>query len=47
MAEPSTIHVDIVSAEGEGAEEADVVLAEAEGALNRAELRLAVAAGGG
>jgi F-type H+-transporting ATPase subunit epsilon len=34
-------------AEGEGAEEADVVLAEAEGALNRAELRLAVAAGGG
>jgi F-type H+-transporting ATPase subunit epsilon len=34
-------------AEGEGAEEADVALAEAEGALNRAELRLAVAAGGG
>jgi F-type H+-transporting ATPase subunit epsilon len=33
--------------EGEGAEEADVVLAQAEGALNRAELRLAVAAGGG
>jgi F-type H+-transporting ATPase subunit epsilon len=33
-------------AEGEGAEEADVALAEAEGALARAELRLAVAAGG-
>jgi F-type H+-transporting ATPase subunit epsilon len=35
------------AAEGEGADEADVALAEAEGALNRAELRLAVAAGGG
>jgi F-type H+-transporting ATPase subunit epsilon len=32
-------------AEGEGADEADVALAEAEGALARAELRLAVAAG--
>jgi F-type H+-transporting ATPase subunit epsilon len=34
------------TAEGEGADEADVALAEAEGALARAELRLAVAAGG-
>jgi F-type H+-transporting ATPase subunit epsilon len=33
--------------EGEGADEADVALAEAERALHRAELRLAVAAGGG
>jgi F-type H+-transporting ATPase subunit epsilon len=32
-------------AEGEGADETDVALAEAEGALTRAELRLAVAAG--
>jgi F-type H+-transporting ATPase subunit epsilon len=34
------------SGEGDGADEADVALAEAEGALTRAELRLAVAAGG-
>jgi F-type H+-transporting ATPase subunit epsilon len=34
-------------AEGEGAEQADVALTEAERALTRAELRLAVAAGGG
>jgi F-type H+-transporting ATPase subunit epsilon len=34
------------AAEGEGADEADVALAEAEGALARAELRLAVAGGG-
>jgi F-type H+-transporting ATPase subunit epsilon len=33
-------------AEGEGTDEADLALAEAEGALTRAELRLAVAAGG-
>jgi F0F1-type ATP synthase epsilon subunit len=32
--------------EADGADEADVALAEAEGALARAELRLAVAAGG-
>ena len=34
------------AAEGEAADEGDVALAEAEGALTRAELRLAVAAGG-
>jgi F-type H+-transporting ATPase subunit epsilon len=34
------------AADSEGADEAEVVLAEAEGALARAELRLAVAAGG-
>ncbi len=34
------------AAEGEAADEGDVALAEAEGALARAELRLAVAAGG-
>jgi F-type H+-transporting ATPase subunit epsilon len=35
------------AAEAEGADEADVALTEAEGALQRAELRLTVAAGGG
>jgi F-type H+-transporting ATPase subunit epsilon len=35
------------AAEGEAADEADLALTEAEGALARAELRLAVAAGGG
>ena len=35
----------MAAAEGEAADEADVALTEAEGALTRAELRLAVAAG--